>query len=110
MKIIISKLNLIKNPTNVVICKSNFNESSVEHYYNYGYTSTPFLASNPTIGIKNAVIAVENNHLVCNFTRNNFENEENYFKITNNTKTKLIAAYGPFSIHKWLFLLFLENF
>ena len=81
----------------MVICKSNFNESSVEHYFNNGYMSKPFLATNPRIGINNAVVTVENNHLVCNFTRNNFENEDHYFNITNNTKTHLIAAYGPFS-------------
>ena len=51
-------------------------------------------ALNPTVGISNAKVGIINNSLVCSLTRDNTNNQQNYFQITKTTNTYLIMAYG----------------
>ena len=83
------------SPTNVIICKSKQTKSSVEHYYNTGHRSNQLVSSNPNIGIKNAIISISNGVLNRSFTRDNTNNANNYFQITNSTKSYIIVAAGP---------------
>ena len=82
------------SPTNVIICKSKQTKSSVEHYYNTGHRSNQLVSSNPNIGIKNAIISISNGVLNRSFTRDNTNNANNYFQITNSTKSYIIVAAG----------------
>lgn len=84
------------NEANVVVCKSRTTGSSIEHYYNSGFRSTVLVASNPTLGISNAQVQIQNNNLICSFTRDNSNTgSSNYFRITPTTSIFMIAAYGP---------------
>lgn len=83
------------NQANVVMCKSRTSGVSIEHYYNSFYFSSPLVASNPTIGISNAMVQVLNGSLVCSLTRDNTNSAQNYYQINSNlTKYYIIAAYG----------------
>jgi hypothetical protein len=76
------------------MCKSRISGSSIEHFYNNNYQSSVLNALNPTVGISNAKVSIINNSLVCSLTRDNTNNQQNYFQITKTTNTFLIMAYG----------------
>ncbi len=76
------------------MCKSRISGSSIEHFYNNNFQSRILNASNPTVGISNAKIGIINNSLVCSLTRDNTNDQQNYFQITQTTNTYLIMAYG----------------
>ena len=79
------------------MCRSSSSVKAIEHYYNNNYFSSVLDSSDRSVGITNAIVSTTNNNLVCNFTRDNTNNKQNYFQISNNTNTYLIVAYGPLS-------------
>jgi hypothetical protein len=79
------------------MCRSSSSVKAIEHYYNNNYFSSVLDSSDRSVGITNAIVSTTNNNLVCNFTRDNTNNKQNYFQISNNTKTSIIVAYGPLS-------------
>jgi len=80
------------------MCRSISNGSSIEHFYNNLFQSDVLNSSDPFVGINNSKVSIINNSLVCSLTRDNTnDRQQNYFKITDKTKTFLIMAYGSLS-------------
>ena len=76
----------------MVVCKNGETRKSVEHYYNGN--SVQLLDSNdPTIGISNANVQLENGKIICSMTRDNSNPDAKYFDV-NAKNPFVIAAYG----------------
>ena len=80
------------------MCQINGANKIVQHYYNVYYpssdSSSPSLFSDPTIGLSNANISINNRVLSCLVTRQkNMSGVLNYFDISNK-QYNILAAYG----------------
>jgi hypothetical protein len=67
------------------------NGNSVEHYYNNGFSPELLSQSNPTIGLSNSKIIIDQNYFSCFFSRANSYDDALYFNINNNDPYILIA-------------------
>jgi hypothetical protein len=68
----------------VCVCKIHNNIPSVEHNYNTGKSSSLLDSRNPSVGISNQSVKIENGMITCSFTREkNLPNINNYFALTN---------------------------
>jgi hypothetical protein len=95
-KIFFSNNIIFKGDDSVVICKFvQASAPSVESYYNRAQ-ATPYIIdrTNPTLGITNAIVIVEDNIFTCNFTRQKtiVGGSSMYFDLNN--KYHIIGAYG----------------
>jgi hypothetical protein len=68
----------------VCVCKIQNNIPSVEHNYNIGKSSSLLDSRNPSVGISNQSVKIENGKITCSFTREkSLPNINNYFSLTN---------------------------
>ncbi|CAF0842680.1 unnamed protein product [Brachionus calyciflorus] len=79
---------------NVVVCQNLLSETTISHNLNAGYSSAPFISTNPTIGLKNARIGVVGSNLTCSFSRANFVDIASYIKIDSLSNLHILVAYG----------------
>jgi hypothetical protein len=78
---------------NVVVCQSLPNSRSVRHFYNNGYSVELLDLDQPTLGLSNSALIIDQDKLTCIFTRQNSDANSKYFDL--NTKTPyVIAAFG----------------
>ena len=83
-----------KGGCNVIWCKSLGSNSAVEHYYNYGY-SPDYIDSNlPQIGLSNTALVVDQGKIVCNFTRDNTNQNGDYYEINEKSQYYYVIGYG----------------
>lgn len=80
---------MCKNPT--------WTNSTVEHYYNSGYSTSRLDPNNPSLGLYDASITVSVinglNTLTCRFSRDNSNPNPKYFDLNTNSPY-VLAAYG----------------
>lgn len=99
----------IKGGASVVVCKFGDNGNAIEHYYNEGLNPIYLDSSNPTIGLKNMNISVENSVYKCSFSRDNSNSNPNYFQVDSNTKyCYMLGAYGDIDSDSCNFYLMLK--
>jgi len=79
----------------VHLCKAATNLKTVEHYYNNNQEPPNILVpSNPTIGLSNIQVNLNDNVLTCNFTRlKSLSHIQNYFDMKN--PYYLLFSTGP---------------
>ncbi len=89
-----NKFLCFKNFMNTIICKHTPSVKTVEHYYNEWFSSKPL--SYPRVGLSNVSVSVENSTLTCRFNRENRNQAQNYYQIseTGSSITNFVAAYG----------------
>ncbi|RNA06657.1 ferric-chelate reductase 1 [Brachionus plicatilis] len=78
----------------VIICKNSNVEKSIQRYFNSGkFTPSLLDPRNPEIGISDPRILINNNFMICSFTREKSNpNFQNYFDLNN--KFHILSAYG----------------
>ena len=77
-----------------MICKNNDGKSSVEHYYLNGYLPEYLDPVNPSVGISNSRIMIDEGYMICSFTRDNFVSNVNNYYDTLNFEAYLLVAFG----------------
>ena len=83
----------IMDKASVVVCQSLPNSRSVRHFYNNGYSVELLDLDQPTLGLSNSALIIDQDKLTCIFTRQNSNSNSKYFDL--NAKTPyVIAAFG----------------
>ena len=78
----------------MVLCKNTPNEKSINYYQTTGKIRPELLdESNPTIGLSDSNVTLNQGFLVCSFTRDKKAHSNNYFNLNKNFF--LLAAFGP---------------
>jgi len=83
----------IMDKANVVICQSLPNSQSVRHFYNNGYSVELLDSDQPTLGLSNTALLIDQDKLTCTFTRQNSNANSKYFDL-NSKAPYVVAAYG----------------
>lgn len=84
----------IMDKANVVVCQSLPNNKSVRHFYNNGYMGVELLDSDqPTLGLSNSALLIDQDKLTCMFTRQNSNANSKYFDL-DNKDPYVVAAFG----------------
>ena len=78
----------------MVICKNIGGSTSVQHYYNSGYTSALISTASPALGLSNTSVNVNQGTFTCTFTRDNSNSNSRYFNLNNNSPYVLVAYNG----------------
>lgn len=65
----------------------------VRHFYNQGYSSIILDTSNPSLGLSNTLVEVQNGVMSCRFTRENTLDNVRYHNL-NSATTFISAAYN----------------
>ena len=68
--------------------------SAVEHYYNYGYSPDYIDSNSPQIGLSNTALVVSQGKIICNFTRDNSNDNTDYYDITEKSQYYYVIGYG----------------
>ena len=80
--------------SSVVVCKNSGDLRAVQHYYNRGHRSSLLNSNDPSLGITNAQINVNETHMKCEYTReNSMADQSGYFDLENSSPY-LTAAFG----------------
>ena len=76
------------------MCQMNGNFQTVQRYYNPSSRgSRPVLQVNPTMGLINPIISINNGIVTCSFSRQMTTlNADNYFDISNTPYNLLVAS------------------
>lgn len=95
----IIKINKKENG-DVVVCYNSRGSNSVQHYTNVaGRNSVLMDSSNPTLGLSNFTVRNDNGNMVCSFTRENSNaNNNRYLNLFNGATAHFIVAYGESTI------------
>ena len=75
------------------MCLNSASISQVQTYYNSNFNADVLNSANPTLGISNARIVVNQGVLNCSFTRDNSNSDLKYFN-TNAANPYVIVGYG----------------
>lgn len=80
-----------------MVCTNILGQTSVKHYYNtninYPYSILMDL-SRPSLGLSNVSVVTSERTFICSFTRDNSNENENYFNLFNGAKPYIVFAYG----------------
>ena len=77
----------------VVMCTSSQGSMQVMHYYNNGHRSSLLDTNEPSIGLSESNITLDENYLVCSYTRENSNSNGKYFDL-NKSSPYIQVAYG----------------
>lgn len=103
----------MKGDDDVIVCNSN---NIIERYRNPGnHVKSEYLNNtDKTIGIFDPSVILNNEWLVCNFSRQDSNSAQaNYFEISQNNEYYILAAHGYFNntgIKCFIILLFFKLF
>ena len=83
-----------KQGGNGIICKSNNGRNSVSHYSLDNYVPDFLNGTKPDVGLSNTNVIVDEGYIICQFTRENKYDLQNYYDTTKNAAYLLIAFGG----------------
>ena len=83
-----------KGGTNFILCRTSISNTSVENWYNNGFSPSVLESSNPQLGLSNVQVFAMDGMLVCLFTRMNIMNTSKYYSIANDSLPYIISAFG----------------
>jgi len=89
-------LNL-KDNASVVVCTNILGATSLKHYYNsninYKYSNI-LDPMRPSLGLSNFNLITSQGNLICSYTRENYNQNQNYFNLRNGASPYILVAYG----------------
>ena len=81
------------------MCKSSGSVTTIEHYYNQGYSSVAIDLTNRAIGLTVSSISFNQNTMTCSFTRDNSNANSKYFDLSKSAPY-ILVAYGTIASGK----------
>ena len=101
-----------KDNASVAVCTNILGDTSLKHYYNsninYKYSNI-LDPMRPSLGLSNLNLITNQGNLIASFTRDNYNQNQNYFNLRNGAAPYIIVAYGTGLFKKKIFKYYIYN-